>query len=54
LTRLMSGLLFGVSPTDPLVFAAIPGILVLIGMLASYVPAIRAAKVDPMAALRYE
>ena len=51
-TRLMSSLLFEVSPLDPLTFAGVPLILVLAAALASYVPAWRAALVDPVEALR--
>jgi len=54
LTHLMSKLLFGVSATDPLIFVTIAGLLSLIALIASYIPAHRASKIDPVIALRYE
>jgi ABC-type antimicrobial peptide transport system permease subunit len=54
LTRLMATLLFGISTTDPLTFASVPAILVMVSLLASYVPALRATRVDPIDAVRYE
>jgi putative ABC transport system permease protein len=54
LTHLMSKLLFGVSATDPLIFVTIAGLLALIALIASYIPAYRASKIDPIIALRYE
>ena len=54
LTRLMSGMLYGVEAHDPATFAAVAALVALVALAASYVPARRAAKVDPAVALRYE
>ena len=54
LTRLMSSLLFGVEPTDAMVFAAVAASLGAVALLASSIPALRAVRVQPMTALRYE
>ncbi|MGZ4856726.1 MAG: ABC transporter permease [Candidatus Angelobacter sp.] len=53
-SRLVSGLLFGVRATDPLTFVAITVLLTLVALLASYIPARRAARIDPMISLRCE
>ena len=53
-TRLMSSLLFGVGSTDPLTFVTVAALVSLVALFASYVPARRAMRVDPIVALRHE
>jgi ABC-type lipoprotein release transport system permease subunit len=54
LTKLMSSLLYGVSPDDPPTYAAVSAALIMVAIAASYFPARRAIRIDPINALRYE
>jgi ABC-type lipoprotein release transport system permease subunit len=54
LTRVLRGLLFAVSATDPLTFGAVALLLVLVALAACWIPARRATRIDPLAALRYD
>jgi ABC-type antimicrobial peptide transport system permease subunit len=54
MARLMRGMLYGIGPSDPLVFVSVAAVLVVLAALASYVPARRAMAVDPVVALKHE
>ncbi len=54
LTRLMSSLLYGVEATDPVTFGVVAGLLTAVALVASYLPALRASRTDPLEALRFE
>jgi putative ABC transport system permease protein len=54
LTRVLATLLYEVNPTDPLTFMAVPVLLIVVAVLACWLPARQAASVDPLTALRYE
>jgi ABC-type antimicrobial peptide transport system permease subunit len=54
LTRVMATLLFEVSPTDPVIFICVPLLLIVVALIACWIPARRAAKVDPIVALRHD
>ena len=54
LTQVMTSLLFGISATDPITFFSIAVVLLAVALLASYLPALRATRVNPLVALRYQ